>query len=71
MSYSSLAPLVVSLKPGRFLLLPEDKGSQTDAERPRIRRYRLTRMGARSKLPSLNPNERPADDFTHLRRTYD
>lgn len=58
-----------SAAPSRFLLLPE-AAAEPRHEPPRVRRYRLTRVGG-PRL-ALNP-VRPlaAGDFAHLKRVYD
>jgi len=56
-------------EPGRYLLLPEESNATAvDASRPRVRRYRLTRLqGAPA---AINP-VRASRDFTHLRLAHD
>jgi len=41
-----------------------------DDERPRVRRYRLSRMATGSR-PMTAPSARRAGDYEHLRRLYD
>jgi hypothetical protein len=49
----------------RFLLLPETRPDDEGAVRPKVRRYRLTRVGATG-LPSGR-----SSGFEHLRRMHD
>jgi len=58
--------------PGRYLLLPEEAipAPAPDAGRPRVRRYRLTRLQG-SAPASANPVRRSSRDFSHLRLAHD
>jgi len=58
---------------GRYMLLPEDPSTQvasTDSRRPRVRRYRLTRLGGDARALTA-PGRLPAGDFAYLRRPHD
>ena len=48
----------------RFLLLPETRSQEDSEDRPKIRRYRLTRVGA------CGSAHRP-ESFEYLRRMHD
>jgi len=58
--------------PGRYLLLPEegDPAPAADAGRPRVRRYRLTRLQGAS-TAAVSPARRAPRDFSHLRLAHD
>ena len=59
---------------GRFMLLPEDPAAAVpagDPRRPRIRRYRLTRLGGEAGAVRGDSERRAGDGFAYLRRPHD
>lgn len=54
----------------RLLLLPEEVAAVGEGERPRVRRYRLSRLTT-GQPPVGVPPARRAGDQEHLRRLYD
>lgn len=63
-------PIPTGSAGARLLLLPEEITAMRDDERPRVRRYRLSRMATGSP-PMTAPSARRAGDYEHLRRLYD
>ncbi len=64
----SLTP--TSAARARLLLLPEEVATVGEGERPRVRRYRLSRIATGLPLVGAPPARR-AGDHEHLRRLYD
>jgi hypothetical protein len=54
----------------RFLLLPETSAGAS-GQRARVRRYRLTAVGAPRRVASFGPAQRDHHDFAHLKHSYD
>lgn len=64
------SPIPAGVARARLLLLPEEVTAVRGPERPRVRRYRLSRIATR--LPPVGtPLARRAGDHGHLRRLYD
>jgi hypothetical protein len=71
MNGSTSHPFVHARQSARYLLLPEERRAPGDVAGPRIRRYRLARVGPGRVLPTVNPGPRSTGDFSHLPRVYD
>lgn len=62
---ATMSPMNSSVHTSRFMLVPESREAPRGAERPKVRRYRLTRLGETG-VPMAR-----AGRFEHLRCMHD